>query len=63
MTVDNRQDYGPNFDTPSIQHKAKVAPIFLAYNRVSTEGHRISLIQIVTSVCQALLDSSVVDAI
>ena len=50
-TPDNRQDYGPNFDTPAVQHKAEVAPVFLAYNRVSTEGHRISLIQIVTSVC------------
>ena len=60
---DNRQDYGPNFDTPAVQHQAEVAPVFLAFNRVSTEGHRISLIQIATSVCQALSNPLVVDVI
>ncbi len=46
-----------------MQHKAEVAPVFLAYNRVSSEGQHISLIQIATSVCQALSDPSAVDAI
>ena len=62
-TPDNHNDYNPNFDTPTMQHKAEVAPVFLVYNRVSSEGQLISLIQIATSVYQALSDSSAVDAI
>ena len=62
-TTDSRNDYNPNFNVPSVQHKAEVAPVFLAYNRVSSEGQCISLIQIATSVYQALSDPSVVDAI
>ncbi len=61
--ADNHNDYNPNFDAPAVQHKAEEAPVFLVYNRVSSEGQHIFLIQIAISVCQALSDPSVVDAI
>ena len=46
-----------------VQHKAEVPPIFLAYSCVSVEGVRILLIQVVSSVVQALRDHSALDTV
>ncbi len=46
-----------------VQHKAEIPPIFLAYRRVSVEGVCIPLIQVVSSVVQALCDDSALDAV
>ncbi len=46
-----------------IRHKSEVPPIFLAYQWVSAEGAHITLVQIPTSVIQAMRDDSVLDAV
>ena len=46
-----------------VQHKAEVPPIFLAYRYVSMESVRILLIQVVSSVVQALHDDSALDTV
>ncbi len=46
-----------------VQHKAEALPIFLAYRYVSVEGIRIPLIQVASSVVQALHDDSALDAV
>ena len=62
-TPDGCHEVQPSFRVPALQHKAEVAPVFLAYNKISSEGERISLMQIAMSVYQALSNSMVVDAI
>ena len=53
----------PDFAQPTIQHKAEVAPIFLAYKRVSSEGAKISLMCVASAVVQAFKDNTAIDAI
>ncbi len=53
----------PDFAQPMVQHKVEVPPIFLAYRRVSVEGVRIPLIQVASSVVQALHDDSALDTV
>ncbi len=62
-TPDTPHSIDLSFRAPTVQHKAEVAPIFLANHQVSQEGSHISLMQIATSVCQSLEDSIVVDAV
>ena len=63
-TPDAPHSVDPSFRAPTLQHKAEVAPVFLAYYcQVSQEGSHISLMQIATSVCQSLKDLMVVDAV
>ncbi len=52
----------PDFAQLTVQHKAEVAAIFLAYKRVSPEGAKISLICVASAVVQALKDDIAIDA-
>ncbi len=47
----------------AVQHKAEVPLIFLAYKWVLAEGERISLVQIATSVIQAMHSDNSLDAV
>ncbi len=51
------------FTRPELQHKAVVEPVFLAYNRISTEGSRIALMQVATAVVDALNDPGALDTV
>ncbi len=53
----------PSMKGQAVQHKAEVPPVFLAYKHVSSEGERISLVQIATSVIQAMHSDSSLDAV
>ncbi len=48
---------------PTIQHKAEVPPIFLAYKCISNEGQHISLVQIATAFIQAVGQENKLDAV
>ena len=52
-----------DFSGLELQHKSVVEPVFLAYNRVSAEGPRPLLMQIVTAVVETLDDVQAVDAV
>ncbi len=52
-----------DFSGPELQYKSVVELVFLAYNRVSVEGPRPSLMQIVTAVVETLDDAQAVDAV
>ncbi len=54
---------GPDFSGPELQHKLTIEPVFLTYNRVSSDGVCLSLIQIATSVVDSLGDPSAVDTV
>lgn len=52
------------FSGLEMQHKSTVEPVFLAYNCISTEGSRISLMQVALSVVTALSgDEECIDAV
>ncbi len=53
----------PKFGGTAIRHKSEVPPIFLAYQHVLAEGAHITLVQIATSVIQAMRDDSVLDVV
>ena len=55
--------YHLDFSGPEIQHKSVVEPVFLAYNRVSTDGSRISLMQVATAVVDTLGEACTIDAV
>ncbi len=47
----------------TVQHKTEVPPIFVAYQRVSSDGERITLMQVATAVLHAMNDQLVLDAV
>ncbi len=53
----------PDFEQPIVQHKAEVAPIFLAYKQVSVEGAKIAIMCVASAIVQALKDNTALDAI
>ena len=53
----------PDFEQPTVQHKAEVAPIFLAYKWVSVEGAKIAIMCVASAIVQALKDDTALDAI
>ncbi len=53
----------PDFGGASLQHKAEVPLIFLGYNRVSSTGPQLTLIQLAGSVASAMGDGMLLDAI
>ncbi len=53
----------PDFGSTSLQHKAEVPWVFLGYNRVSSTGPQLTLIQIAGSVASAMGDGMLLDAI
>ncbi len=53
----------PSTRGQAVQHKAEVPPVFLAYKCVSSEGERISLVQIATSIIQAMHSDSSLDTV
>ncbi len=53
----------PTFGVHSLQHKAEVAPIFLGYNRVNTEGQCIPLVQVVAAIVQVMGNPDSLDVV
>ncbi len=48
---------------PSLNHRAEVPPIFLAYRQVCNEGQRLPLAQVAASIIQAMGTHAMLDAI
>ena len=54
----------PNlFGSHSLEHKAEVQPIFLAYSRVLAEGKCIPLVQVAAAVVRSMGNANTLDAI
>ncbi len=57
------QDDSAVFKGQAMNHVTEVPPVFLAYKRVSNEGHQISLVQVASAVLQVMKDDMVLDAV